>query len=65
MTDQPFIDSRPSWDEPLSKVTAPLDIDAARWRLARHFNSRPPKIPAAIREQQIEAAWRRHRGASC
>jgi hypothetical protein len=61
MTDQPFIDSWPSWDEPLSKVTAPLDIAAARWKLAQRFNSRLPKIPPAIREQQIDAAWQRHR----
>jgi hypothetical protein len=43
VTDQPRITDWPMWDEPLSKIPAPLDIKQARQRLARRFNStRPP-----------------------
>jgi hypothetical protein len=42
--DQPFIDRWPIWNEPLSKVTAPFDVVAARQRLARHFNVRRPPL---------------------
>jgi hypothetical protein len=65
-SDQPFVDEWPMWDEPLSKVVAPFDIVAARWRLARHFNNRPPTPPPAIREREIDRAWDQHRngGAS-
>jgi len=42
--DQPHIDRWPVWDEPLSKVTAPFDIDRARLKLARRFNRLP--LPA-------------------
>jgi hypothetical protein len=38
--DQPFVDHWPMWDEPLSKITAPFDIAAAREKLARRFNVR-------------------------
>jgi hypothetical protein len=58
--DQPWIDSWPLWDEPLSKVAAPLDVAAARWKLAKRFNSRLPAIPACVRESEIEQAWERH-----
>jgi hypothetical protein len=58
--DQPFIDEWPLWDDPLSKVVAPFDIQAARWRLALRFNSRPPEIPPALGERQIDRAWCRH-----
>jgi hypothetical protein len=34
--DQPWIDHWPTWDEPLSKVVAGVDIAAARERLARN-----------------------------
>jgi hypothetical protein len=59
--EQPWIDSWPMHDEPLSKVAAPLDVETARWRLAKRFNARMPAIPAAIREREIERAWERHR----
>jgi hypothetical protein len=49
------------WDEPLSKTTAPFDIEGARWRLAKRFNARLPAIPATIRERETERAWDRHR----
>jgi hypothetical protein len=35
MTEQPFVDHWPVWDEPLSKITATFDIAAAREKLAR------------------------------
>jgi hypothetical protein len=59
--EQPWIDSWPVWDEPLSKIAAPLDIETARWRLAKRFNSRMLAIPAAIRAQEIDHAWNLHR----
>jgi hypothetical protein len=62
--EQPWVDTWPMWDEPLSKTTAPFDIVGARWKLARRFNSRMPAIPATIREREIERAWDRHRRAS-
>jgi len=34
MSDQPWIETWPMWDEPLSKVEAAPDIVMARWRLA-------------------------------
>jgi hypothetical protein len=56
--EQPFIDTWPLWDEPLSKITAALDIAAAREKLARKFNRRPVRLPKAT---EIERAWERHR----
>jgi hypothetical protein len=44
-TDQPLITHWPLWDEPLSKIPTPappLDIERARLKLARRFNSRAP-----------------------
>jgi hypothetical protein len=41
-SDQPWINHWPTWNEPLSKITAPFDIEAARLKLARRFNTRPP-----------------------
>jgi hypothetical protein len=38
MSDQPFVDHWPVWNEPLSKITAAFDIAAAREKLARRFN---------------------------
>ena len=55
MSDQPFIDNWPLWDEPLSKITAALDIAAAREKLARRFNRRPVRLPKAV---EIERACR-------
>lgn len=56
MDDQPYVDF-PLWDEPLSKITAALDIMAARERLARRFNRRPVRLPKA---EEIERAWEEH-----
>jgi hypothetical protein len=58
MDDQPFVDSWPLWDEPLSKVTAALDIEAAREKLARRFNRRPVRLPKAI---EVERGWEEHK----
>ena len=55
--DQPFVDSWPIWDEGLSKITAGLDIAAAREKLARRFNRRPVRLPKAV---EIERAWEQH-----
>jgi hypothetical protein len=60
-SDPPFIDAWPFWDEPLSKITAPFDVVAARWKLALRFNSRLPEMPLAIREREIDRAWDQHR----
>ena len=57
-TEQPWIESWPTWDEPLSKIPclpAPIDIDAARLRLARRFNTR--RMPKQV---EIDDAWREH-----
>ena len=56
---QPWVDHWPIWDEPLSKITAALDIAAAREKLARRFNRRPVRLPKAI---EIERAWEQHQG---
>jgi hypothetical protein len=56
--EQPFIDHWPVWDEPLSKITAAFDIEAAREKLARRFNRRPVRLAKVI---EIERAWREHR----
>jgi hypothetical protein len=55
--EQPFVDF-PLWDEPLSKITAALDIAAARERLARRFNRRPVRLPKKV---EVERAWEQHR----
>jgi hypothetical protein len=60
MTDeelQPWIDDWPLWDEPLSKITAALDVEAAREKLARRFNRRPVRLSKLT---EIERAWERH-----
>jgi hypothetical protein len=57
MTDQPFVDRWPLFDEGLSKIPAPVDIEAARLKLARRFNSRiPTKVgrTAALKPQKRE-----------
>jgi hypothetical protein len=57
MDEQPFIDTWPTWDEPLSKITAAFDIATAREKLARRFNQRPVRLPRAT---EIERAWEAH-----
>ena len=59
MNEQPWVDSWPMWDEPLSKVRAALDIAAARERLARKFNRKPVRLSKAI---EIDRAWEQHSG---
>ena len=58
---QPYVDVWPQWDEGLSKRPVALDIVAARWRLARRFNSRLPVKPRAVRAREIDRAWVQHR----
>jgi hypothetical protein len=58
---QPHVDAWPEWDEPLSKRPVVLDIVAARWRLARRFNSRPPVKPRTVLEREVNRAWDKHR----
>jgi hypothetical protein len=60
VSEQPWITDWPMWEEPLSKVTAPLDVAGARWRLAKRFNARPPVIPTAVKEREVESAWVQH-----
>ena len=55
-TEQPFIDRWPQFDEVLSKFPAPVDIEAARIKLARRFNSKP--LPKAT---EVDLAWQAHR----
>jgi hypothetical protein len=57
MSDQPFVDHWPMFDEALSKITAAFDIEAAREQLARKFNRRPVRLP---KEVEIERAWEEH-----
>jgi hypothetical protein len=57
VSDQPFVDCWPMWDEPLSKVPAAFDIDGARERLARKYNARPVRLPRAV---EIERSWEAH-----
>jgi hypothetical protein len=56
-TEQPWVDNWPMWNEPLSKVTAALDIAAAREKLARKFNQRRVRL---AKEIEIERAWEQH-----
>jgi hypothetical protein len=58
MNEQPFVDSWPLWDEPLSKITAAFDIEAAREKLARRFNQRPVRLSKAV---EVERAWEQHK----
>jgi hypothetical protein len=44
------------FEEAHSKLPAPVDIAAARLRLARKFNMRP--LPKAI---EVELAWKQYR----
>jgi hypothetical protein len=59
MSEQPWVDDWPQWDEPLSKITAAFDIAAAREKLARRFNRHQVRLPKAI---EIERAWEQHKG---
>ena len=56
--DQPWIDHWPlsQFDEARSKFPALVDIEAARIKLARRFNSKP--LPKAI---EVDLAWQAHR----
>jgi hypothetical protein len=45
--EQPYVDRWPLLEEPYSKSPAPVDIEAARLKLARKFNTR---IPTPSRE---------------
>jgi hypothetical protein len=54
---QPYVDHWPMWDEPLSKLPAPFDIERARERLARRFNSKPVRF---AKEEETERAWLEH-----
>jgi hypothetical protein len=55
--EQPFVDNWFMWDEPLSKIPAAFDIEAAREKLARRFNRRV-RLSKTI---EIERAWEQHR----
>jgi hypothetical protein len=57
MSEQPFVDSWPMWDEPLSKIPAAFDIVAAREKLARRFNSRPLRF---TKDVEVEKSWEAH-----
>jgi hypothetical protein len=52
--DQPWIDSRPMFEESYSKFPALADVAEARIKLARKFNRVLP------RDVEIELAWREH-----
>jgi hypothetical protein len=58
MNEQPFVDHWPMWDEPLSKITAALDIERAREKLARRFNRRPVRLRLEV---EIDRAWEQHK----
>jgi hypothetical protein len=53
--DQPWVDDWPMWNEPLSKIPAGIDIQAARAKLAHRFNVRPPKAkqPDKLRDTKV------------
>jgi hypothetical protein len=50
--DQPFVDAWPMFDEALSKIPAPFDIERAREKLARRFNVRPAPLA-----KLVDALW--------
>jgi hypothetical protein len=53
MTEQPFVDHWPMWDQPLSKIPAAFDVAHARERLARSFNRKahpPGRRPSRARQ---------------
>ena len=53
--DQPFIDDWPMFDEARSKLPCLADVEAARIKLARRFNSKP--LPKAT---EVHLAWQEH-----
>jgi hypothetical protein len=53
--EQPFIDSWPLFEEAYSKFPVLADVEAARIKLARRYNSKP--LPKEI---QTDLAWREH-----
>jgi hypothetical protein len=54
MSEQPWIDDWPMFEEAFSKFPVLADIEAARLRLARKFNRALPK------DVEVELAWRQH-----
>jgi len=54
--EQPWIDSWPMFEEAHSKFPVLADIETARIKLARRFNSRP--LPRKI---EVDLAWKEHR----
>jgi hypothetical protein len=61
LDEQPWITDWPTWDEPLSKITAAFDVAAAREKLARKFNRRPVRLS---KEVEVERAWVQHRAVN-
>jgi len=55
MDDQPWIDNWPMFEEAFSKFPVLADIETARLRLARRFNSKP--LPKDV---QTDLAWKEH-----
>jgi hypothetical protein len=55
MTDQPWIDEWPMFEEAYSKFPVLADVEAARVKLARKYNSKG--LPKHI---EIELSWREH-----
>jgi hypothetical protein len=53
--EQPWIDHWPMFEEACSKFPVLADIEAARIKLARKFNSR--RLPKEI---ETEIAWKEH-----
>ena len=56
MDDQPCVDDWPLFEEAFSKFPVLADIEAARVKLARRFNSEP--LPKDV---QTDLAWKEHR----
>jgi len=54
--EQPWIDRWPLFEEAHSKFPVLADIDTARVKLARRFNSK--RLP---REIEVDLAWKEHR----
>ena len=54
MSEQPWIDDWPMFEEAFSKFPVLADIEVARLRLARKFNRALPK------DVEVELAWRQH-----
>lgn len=54
-TEQPFIDDWPLFEEACSKFPVLADVEAARIKLARKWNSK--RLP---KEAEIDLAWKAH-----